>query len=116
MRTIFAGEKLSRHCRLARHLFKAMNDCVGKMGDLRDVIIAEAHISPLTFYHDGAFHKKAVMTYVLSSKSGMIVQQFIELVEIDNDLMVQVCWRASLGLKILGSYGKSISSTFGNYC
>lgn len=88
-----SGEKLSLQWRGPKRVVKAINDYVYQVEDLRDGTLEEAHISRLNFYHDPSLDTEAIMSHVITSETGMVVQGLLKLVDTDDGLKVQVRWR-----------------------
>ena len=88
-----AGEKLSLRWRGPRRIIKAINDYVYQVEDLRNGELQDVHITRLKFYHDKYLNTEAIMSHVVTSETGMVVQRLMRLVEDDGKLKVLVRWR-----------------------
>lgn len=88
-----AGEKLSLCWRGLRCVVRSINDHVYHIEDLRNGAVGEVHGSRLKFYHDRFLNQEAIMSHVVSSEPGMPVPHLMRLVDTDDGMMVQVCWR-----------------------
>lgn len=88
-----ACERLSLCCCDRRLVIKPFYDYVYQVENLPHGLVKNVHISRLKFYHNPSLDKEAIMSHVILSKIGLPVQRLMRLVETDDGLMVQVCWR-----------------------
>lgn len=68
------GEDVCLCWGVPRRIFKQMSNYVYLLEYICKGAIEEMHISRLKFYHDRSLDKEAVMSCVLSSKTGMLFQ------------------------------------------
>lgn len=87
------GEKLQLRWRGPRRIVKALSDYVFQVEDLRTGDYEDIHGSRLKFYHDASLDTNAIMSHVLSSETGMVVQRLLELVESPDGLKVRIRWK-----------------------
>lgn len=91
------GEKLCLLWRGPRRVVKALNDYVFKIENLRTGKCGDVHDTRLKFYSDSSLNDKAILSHVLSSKTGMPVSHLLRLHECDSgELFVLVRWKGLL--------------------
>ena len=90
-----AGETLALRCRGPHRVLKALNDYTFQVEDLRHRAVEDIHGSRLKFYSDAALDKTAIMSHVLSSKTGMPVARPLALVQDAEGLKIRIRWKVS---------------------
>ncbi len=87
------GEKLALRWRGPRRVIKANSDFVFQVEYLRNGALEEVHASRLKFYSDSSLNKKAILSHVISSETGMPVARLMGIEEEDGKLFVVVRWK-----------------------
>lgn len=85
-----AGEEMSLRWRGAKSIVRPVSDYIYQFEDLRNGLIEDVHASRCKFYHDPSLHTEAITPYVLSSETGIGVQNLMTLYESEEGLLVQV--------------------------
>lgn len=88
-----AGKKLSLRWRGPHRVVSSIIDHVYQVEDLRNGAFEDVHGSRLKFYEDPSLNHEAIMSHVVASETGMSVHRLMRLVDSDNRMMVEVCWR-----------------------
>lgn len=70
-----------------------LSDYVFQVEDLRNGMQEDDHGSILKFYSDSSLDTAAVMSHMLSCKTGMPAPEFLKLVESKDGIIVQVWWK-----------------------
>lgn len=86
----FEGEKLCLQWRGPRRIIKALNDYTFRVEDLRTGDYDDVHGTLLKFYRDADRDEKAIMSDLLSSKTGIPVARLLLLIDLNGDLFVVV--------------------------
>lgn len=73
--------------------YKAINDYVYAVEDLQNGLTDEVHVSKLKFYLDYSLDKKAIMSHVLSPKTGMVIKRLLCLEDAGDGMCVVVRWK-----------------------
>lgn len=90
------GEKPSLHWRGRRHIFRVINDNMYHIEDLRNELVREVRVFRLIAYHDTLLTQEAIMPHVLMSKTRMVAERLMGLLDKKSGLMVHVPWRGLL--------------------
>lgn len=88
-----ASEKLSLRWRGPLRVVRLINDYVYAVEDMRNEDIGDVHVSRLKFYHDSSLDTKAILSHLISSETGMVVQRLMSLVDYEDELKVCVRWK-----------------------
>lgn len=84
----FNGEKLCLKSRGPRIIVKTLSDYISRVEDLRNRSPADIHGTRLMFYRDVDLDEKAIMSHVLSSKTGIFVARLFRLDDQNVELFV----------------------------
>lgn len=74
----FGKEKLCIRWRGPRCVLKLMNEYVFMVADLRNGNMEDIHGTHLKFYSDSSLDKRAIMSNVMSSETGMPVSRLLK--------------------------------------
>lgn len=88
-----AGEKLRLQWRAPRRIVKAPSNYVFQVEDLRNGNLDEIHGSRLKIYHNASLNTDAIISHVISSETGMVVQQLLGLIDSSEGIKVQILWK-----------------------
>lgn len=88
-----AEEKLALRWRGPRKVVWAINDYPFKGNDIRTDDGDEVIVSRLKFYSDDDIDKETLRSDVVQSQTGMVAHCLRKLVDTDNELMIEVCWK-----------------------
>lgn len=90
-----AKEKLFLLWRGLRRSIKAIKDYVFLVENLQNGLLQEVNISRLRLNYDVSLDKEAIMSHVLRTETGIIVQSLMGLTKTEECIMVNVRWRRS---------------------
>lgn len=88
-----AGKKLPLRWRGTRRVVRSINDYVRTVKDMRNDDIDDILLSRLKFYHDYSFDSEAILSRVISSETGMVVQRLMALDDCKGGLKAHVPWK-----------------------
>lgn len=87
-----AGKTHSRRRRGPRRVTAVLNGYVYQIENVRNELAEDVHGCGLKFYHDCLLETAAIMSHVLSSVTGMLVQRLLRIVDTGDGVKVQVRW------------------------